>query len=180
MFPDIHEIKQKRIKLGLKQSELAYQAGVSQSLIAKLESGKIEPSYDKVRKIFETLNRLEEKKEQKCSEIMKKHVISVDKNNTVEKAAKLMRSHEISQLPVFDGHHAVGSIGEGTILDSIDSGIEKEKLFKMHVKEIMEDPFPIVNKETSVKSIVPLLKNKPVLISEKGKIIGIITKADLL
>lgn len=179
MFPDINEIKLKRIKLDLKQSELAYESGVSQSLIAKLESGNIEPSYSRVKKIFETLNRLEENKEHKCSEIMKNNLICVSDSDSVEKAAKLMRKHEISQLPVFNKGNAVGSIGEGTILTQLEK-IEKEKLFKMSVKEIMEEPFPVVNKDTSIKTIIPLLRDFPVLVSEKGKVTGIITKADLL
>ena len=52
MFPKLNEISKKRKILGLTQSELAKLAGVSQSLIAKLESGKIEPSYTKVKTIF--------------------------------------------------------------------------------------------------------------------------------
>jgi len=180
MLPDTNEIKLKRIKLGLKQQELAFEAGVSQSLIAKLESGAIEPSYKNVKKIFETLERLEGEKEHKCSEIMKKNVISIKEFDSVDKAAKLMRKHEISQLPVFGKEREVGSINEGTILDFIDKGISKEKLFKMHVKEIMDEPFPVVNKDTGIKIIIPLLKTSPVLISEKGKIVGIVTKADLL
>lgn len=180
MLPDINEIKIRRIKLGLKQQELAFGAGVSQSLIAKLESGVIEPSYLNVKKIIEALDRIEGEKEQKCSEIMKKSLIFLNESDSVDKAAKLMRKHEISQLPVFRKENVVGNIGEGTILSWIDKGIDKEKLFKMHVKEIMEEPFPVVNKNTGIKAVIPLLRNSPVLVSEKGKILGIITKADLL
>lgn len=180
MFPDIKEIKQRRMKLGLKQQELAEKAHVSQSLIAKLESEKIQPSYESVKKIFETLNNLEEKKEQKCHEIMKKNVISIEKNDSVENAARKMRKHEISQLPVLNRGKVIGSIGEGTILALIDKGIEKKRLFSMNVGEVMEEPFPVVSKEISVKSIISLLKNSPVLVSDKGRVAGIITKADLL
>jgi predicted transcriptional regulator len=59
MLPPLEEIAQKRRLLGLKQAELAKLAGVSQSLIAKLESGKIDSSYTKVKTIFEALEKLE-------------------------------------------------------------------------------------------------------------------------
>jgi predicted transcriptional regulator len=42
--------------LGLTQGQLAKIAGVSQSFIAKIESGKIDPSYSKVKTIFDVLD----------------------------------------------------------------------------------------------------------------------------
>ena len=41
MFQEINSIKSIRQRLGIKQNELADLAGVSQSLIAKLEKNKI-------------------------------------------------------------------------------------------------------------------------------------------
>jgi len=38
MLPDLREIKAKRVSEGLTQSQLAQQSGVSQSLIAKVET----------------------------------------------------------------------------------------------------------------------------------------------
>ncbi len=47
MFPTLEDIAKRRHQLGLKQSELAKAAGVSQSLIAKLEAGTIDFSTPK-------------------------------------------------------------------------------------------------------------------------------------
>jgi predicted transcriptional regulator len=55
MLYELEEIKKLRRKLGIGQKELAGLANVSQSLIAKIESKKIEPTYNKVRKIFDIL-----------------------------------------------------------------------------------------------------------------------------
>ena len=46
---ELNEISRLRKQLGLTQAELAKLSGVSQSLIAKLEAGKIEPSYSKAK-----------------------------------------------------------------------------------------------------------------------------------
>ena len=54
---DLSELRILRKKIGLTQSELAKQASVSQSLIAKIESKKIDPSYTNAKKIFETLQK---------------------------------------------------------------------------------------------------------------------------
>jgi len=49
------------------------------------------------------------------------------------------------------------------------------------VNEIMEESPPIVSKQTSVRVISNLLRHFPtVLVSEEGRLVGLITKADLL
>jgi len=63
MLPSLEEISRKRRILGLTQNELAKLAGVSQSLIAKMESRKTNPSYTKVKAILDVLNKLEMKME---------------------------------------------------------------------------------------------------------------------
>ena len=56
---ELSEIKKIRKNLGLTQTDLSKRANVSQSLIAKIEAGKIDPTFTKTKKIFETLNDLE-------------------------------------------------------------------------------------------------------------------------
>jgi len=68
-FRNLTEIKQLRRKYHLNQKELAQRAEVSQSLIAKIEAGKVEPSYSKAKLIFEALDQLREKEEVKAKDI---------------------------------------------------------------------------------------------------------------
>jgi len=70
MIPSLSEIRKRRKALGLTQSGLARRAGVSQSLIAKVESGRLDPAYGKARKIFETLDAEAGGKGRKASDIM--------------------------------------------------------------------------------------------------------------
>jgi predicted transcriptional regulator len=122
MFPTLEDIAKRRRQLGLKQSELAKMAGVSQSLIAKLEAGTIDSSYTKVKTIFDVLERLEFKTKAQADKVLHKNVATVQKNEPISKVVKIMQEYGYSQIPVFDGKHSVGSISEKAILRQIMSG----------------------------------------------------------
>ena len=181
MFPTLEDIAKRRRQLGLKQSELAKMAGVSQSLIAKLEAGTIDSSYTKVKTIFDTLERLEFKTKVQADKVLHKHVVTVQKNEPVSKVVKLMKEHGYSQIPVFEGEHSVGSISEKAILRQILAGKDLEQISKLSTEEIMEEAFPQINEDAPLSLISSLLQTySAVLVSRKGEVIGIITKADLL
>jgi len=172
---EITEIKLIRKKLGITQADLSKQAGVSQSLIAKIESGKIDPTYTKTKKIFQTLSDLEKKEEVKAEEVMKKNIVSISSNEDIKNSINKMKKFEISQMPVIDDHKAVGLISESILLDALMENKGKKIL------DIMEETPPIVSKKASMQIISSLLHHYPmVLVSESGKLIGVITKADLL
>ncbi len=59
MLPSVEEIAKRRRILGLTQKELSQMAMVSQSFVAKLESGSMNPSYANVKKILEALGSME-------------------------------------------------------------------------------------------------------------------------
>lgn len=167
--------------IGLTQAQLAQRAGISQSMIAKIESGTINPSYSVVRRIYQILDSIEDKNQVKAYEIMSP-VIFVKNDGTIRHVFELMKKNSISQLPVFskDGKN-LGSISEQTLLDLLLKGQTLEEIMEKPVEEIMDDVFPVVNKGIPSKVIMSLLQfSAAVLVTEKGKIKGIITKADLL
>ena len=181
MLPSLEEVAKKRRMLDLTQKQLAKLAGVSQSLIAKLESKKIDPSYTKVKAIFGVLERLEIKTEVHAGEVLHNEVVGVQKSDPVSKAVRLMTDHGYSQLPVFDGEHAVGSISEKTMLGQVSAGKDLAQISTLSVGDIMEEAFPQVGEDAPLPLISSLLQVYPaVLISKKGKVVGIVTKADLL
>ena len=181
MLHSLDTIAVRRRAVGLTQSQLAGLSGVSQSYIAKLEAKKIEPSYNKVKAILEALAGLEQRMEKKVGEIMTTEIVSIGRGDTVQDAANLMSNHGFSQLPVLEGEQSVGSVSEKTIIEQIVDGKGRETVTRSPVSEIMEDAFPQVGEDAPVSVLTSLLKAYPaILVSNKGKIIGIITKADLL
>jgi len=181
MLPELDTIASRRRKLGLTQAELAGLSRVSQSYIAKLESRKIEPSYLKVKAIIETLERQEQKSETRVSEIMTPGVISIQVGEQVQRVVELMRKHGYSQLPVLDGEQLVGSISERTIMDNIVNQKGRGLVTLRPVSDIMEEAFPQVGDDAPISLLTNLLKIYPaVIVSKKGRVSGIVTKADLL
>jgi len=177
---ELKDIAKRRKRLGLKQTELAKLAGVSQSLIAKLERGLIDVAYSKAKKIFSVLESVEKKEQLTAAELMTKKIISISKNESIAKATEIMEKFGISQLPVFEGKRCTGSISEEGILKEMQKE-EAKYLKKMPVESIMEEGFPILSLKSGINEINALLqRNQAVLVTEKGNIIGIITKADLL
>lgn len=175
MTYELEEVKKIRKKLGMTQTELANRAGVSQSLIAKIESGRIDPTYTKTKKIFAALSELEKKEEIKAEQLMTSRIVSINPNAPVKEAIDKMKKSQISQLPVIDKNKLVGLVSESTILNAL---LESKA---SQVKDIMQETPPIVSKTTSIQVVSSLLKHFPlVVVSESGKLKGIITKSDLL
>lgn len=164
-----------RRKLGLTQTQLARQAGVSQSLIAKIESGKIQPTFQKVKEISFALSNAGEE-QVKLERIMVKKVISCKYNEAVSDIVKKMKKHGISQLPVFKKDKIIGLVSESTILDHFT-----ENVSKLNASQVMQEAPPIVNYKTQVKVVSQLLKNFPiVLVSKRGEIVGLVSKYDII
>lgn len=170
----ISEIKQKRKTIGITQKDLANESDVSQSMIAKIEAGILDPSYTNAIKIFDALNRLESKDALTAEDIMNKTVRSVTPDRSVPHIISLLKQNGFSQLPVIKDSVVLGIITEQSLLDSFSS---PEKT----AEEIMEDVPPIIPKTMSIDIIISLLHSYPLLlIKEKGKIKGVITKSDVL
>ena len=181
MFPNVEDIAKRRRQLGIKQGELAKAAGVSQSLIAKLESGTIDSSYTTVKTIFDVLDRLELKTKIQTQKVVHTQVISVQKTDSLSKVAKLMKDYGYSQIPVFDGKQPVGSVSEKAILREILAGKDLEQISLMLTEQIMEEAFPQIGEDAPLSLITSLLQSySAVLVTKKGVVEGIITKADLL
>lgn len=181
MFPTLTDIAKRRRQLGLKQSELAKQAGVSQSLIAKLEAGTIDSSYTKVKTIFEVLEKLEFKTKVQAEKLLHTQVVGIQRKEPTSKVVKIMKEHGYSQIPVFEGKQPVGSISEKAILRQILAGKDLGEISKLPAEQIMEEAFPQINEDAPLSLITSLLQSySAVLVTKQGVVIGIITKADLL
>ena len=164
-------IRELREKLGLTQTKLAEKAGITQAHIAKIENNKVDARLSTMNKILSILEA--QKYNLKCKDIMVKKIIYVSPNDNIKKVVRLMKLHDISQLPVLKNDISMGSINETTIIQNWNRP-------NSHVKDIMEKSLPLVDADETIDTIKSMLQTfSSVLISEKGKVVGIVTKSDL-
>ncbi|GBE54440.1 MAG TPA: CBS domain-containing protein [Euryarchaeota archaeon] len=179
-LPTPDELKKHRKMLGLTQAELARKAGVSQPLIARIEAGDIDPRLSTISKIVDVLKRKEVIVNLPVKEIMKSPVLFISPESTLKEASKLMEKYGISQLPVVSEGRQLGSISEELVVNEI-SFTKPEKIAEKKVKDVMKSGFPTVGKDADISMISKLMESSSVvLVMEMGKIIGIITRADLM
>jgi predicted transcriptional regulator len=174
MVLTIDALKQLRLDSGRTQAELAAEIGVSQSYIARLERGSLDPKLSLVRKIVTVLKG---KRGKVCSEIMTPEPILVDARDVVSTAVSLMQKNNYSQLPVLRGTQIVGIITEWDIIQNL-----QHDLREISVQAVMSPSGSLmVDEDTSVDVIIPLFEiYQAVIVHNQGRIQGIITRSDLL
>jgi predicted transcriptional regulator len=176
---ELEDIKKIRKRVGITQAQLSKEAGVSQSLIAKIEGNRIEPNFSSVKRIFEVLSQLSKENQLMASDIMARRIIDCKREDSLAEVIDKMRKYNISQLPVFLGVQVIGMISESAILDRLSSS--KEGIAHLKVGDVIEDCPPIVNERTPAGAISDLLRHFPmVLVSQNGIVVGVITKSDML
>ena len=180
-LPELDELRRMRKVIGLTQDELAQRADLSQSMIAKIETGSLNPTYEVIRKIYHVLKSFEYQDQTRAHEVMSP-VISVEAGDSINQVLNLMKEKGISQVPVLSKNgRNVGSVTEETMLELLLRGESLREIANNPVEDIMEDVFPVVNRKFPLDAIISVLQYSPaVLVKVKGRIRGIITKADLL
>jgi CBS domain-containing protein len=138
-----------------------------------------------------------------AADVMTRQVITIEPNASILHAAQLMLQNRISGLPVVDFHgHLVGIVTEGDFLRRTETGTERqrpswltflmpegrlaEEYVQTHgrkIKEVMTCSPSSVFEETPLEEVVRIMERKnvkrvPVL--RDGKLVGIITRANLL
>jgi len=138
-----------------------------------------------------------------ASDVMVCDVITIRPSATVAEAAKLLSERDISALPVVDDEgYLVGIVSEADLMRREEIGTEKRhpwwleavipamtlagefaKSHGMKVEELMSRHVISANPDTPLEEIATLLERnriKRVPIIELGKIVGIVSRANLV
>ncbi|MEK7834339.1 MAG: pyridoxal-phosphate dependent enzyme [Acidobacteriota bacterium] len=105
-------------------------------------------------------------------------LISVAPDARIGDALDLMNNHGLSQLPVIEEGKSVGSVRENRIMSLL---LDNRDLLEAPVTSVMDVSFPVVSETVEVQRAKQNLKDSPaILVEEYGRIVGIITRHDVL
>jgi len=186
MLPDLKEIRNKRKALNLTQQDLATRTNLSRSTITKIEIGYLDPSYSKVKNIFDTLMRLERQvatpnrfKSITLGDIHTTPIEYVDASQSIYEVYIRMVETAFSQFPVQSNGHIIGSITERAITRAVFES-KGENASEQPISNILEEPFPTLSITTPLILVGPLIIHTQAVLTQKNNdIIGIITNSDI-
>ncbi|MDX2029065.1 MAG: cysteine synthase [Blastocatellia bacterium] len=108
----------------------------------------------------------------------KPRMVSVTAEATVGAALDLMNMHGLSQLPVIEEGRSVGSIRDNRVMALL---LDNRDLLQSPVTTVMDVSFPVVNESVEILRAKQRLKDSPaILVEEYGRIVGIVTRHDVL
>ena len=139
----------------------------------------------------------------RAADLMTRNVVTVDEEAGVQEAAALMLRHRVSALPVLDrSGKLIGIVSEGDLMRRAELGTERERSWwlelitansdlaedyvKAHgrkVGEVMTRKPITASPNTPINEIAVLLEEhaiKRVPILDRGKLVGIVARANLL
>jgi len=179
-LPTIEELREWRERLGITQKRAATAIGIKQPYLARIEKGGCEPGYSLIRKLISFYESVENTPKETLSKYFNDSVVYVDPDDLVSEAVRKMRRNGYSQMPVFSKGKNVGSISEALVCKAeLKSG--KEHVLEMKVREIMGPIFPEMDVNTPVDLASQILTGTDLIIVRKNeKIVGVLTKSDLI
>jgi len=94
-------------------------------------------------------------------------------------AIRLLKTHDISQIPVLEGGRAVGCLNESTLLKMLHDGFDAQG---DTVRHWMGRPLPEVDAAADIEEAYRLLMAGPsgVLVVQQGRPLGLLTRIDLV
>ncbi len=108
----------------------------------------------------------------------KLRLISIASDTLIGEALNLMSSHGLSQLPVIEDGKSVGSVRESRMMSQL---LDNRDLLEAPVSSLMDASFPVIGEIVDVVRAKQYLKDSPaLLVEEYGRIVGIITRHDVL
>ena len=104
-------------------------------------------------------------------------LITVAPTAPLSNAASLMKTHDITQIPVIEGGKVVGSIDDQCILNCMLDNPNSNTL----IGEVMSEAYPVVDITTSIEDVAKMVKegHRAVLVQLEGGY-HIITKQDII
>ncbi len=119
--------------------------------------------------------------ELKVGDAMTRGVICVDVEDTVQKAADVMRKNDISSVIVTEKGDGVGIITERDVISKIVA--ENKSPTKTKVSDVMTCPLITISPQSGIDDAARMMRDNDIhrlVVSDKGKIIGVLSDSDIV
>ncbi len=113
--------------------------------------------------------------------IMNRPVITIDKDQTAQEAAKIMSENNIGCIIVIDEEKAVGIATERDILRKVVA--KNLDASEVRMEDIMSKPLATISADTTIVEAIRMMKKNDVRhlpITQKEELVGLVTQRDLL
>lgn len=173
------EIRKRRVSLGVSLGDLARAVGRSDATISRIERGQIRPSYELVQRILRFLEEQEGAvaPHLTAADVMKRDVVTVPGDAELPRAAQVMERGAFSQLPVIESGRVTGSLSETSLLRALGQPRGR----RARVRDVLEPAYPQVDGRFPADLLAGILTRYPaVLVVQRGDLLGIVTKTDLI
>ena len=112
-------------------------------------------------------------------------LITVDKDQNLSDALKLLRKHNVSRLPVTNNKELVGIISERDIANKLGSSkYESMPASRLHISSVMVKDVFTVPKTMQLEDVAKLMLDNGIgsvpVVDEDEKMVGIVSKADFV
>jgi cystathionine beta-synthase len=106
-------------------------------------------------------------------------LLSVREDDVVKDALDMLRRYEISQLPVMSGDRCVGSINDVAVMQAV---FDQQDVLHEPVSGVMGRAFPALEDDADIDRAYKLLSlaNSAILVLERGKPAGVVTRQDII
>jgi len=121
-------------------------------------------------------------KEVRVGDVMRKGVITLQQDETVFNAAKVLKGNVIGSVIVLRKSEPVGIITERDMVFKVIAEGKDPK--KVKLKDVMSSPLKAVGPEVDIEDAARMLRDEHVkrlpVVSNKGLLIGILSETDLV
>jgi len=122
-----------------------------------------------------------EQEDLKVGDAMTRGVICVDVEDTVQKAAEVMKKNDISSVIVIKKGDGVGIVTERDIISKIVAESKDPKRIK--ISSVMTSPLITIGPEAGIDDAARVMRDKDIrrlVVIKKGKIVGVISEFDIV
>ena len=142
------------------------------------------PSYKVLVRIFKELETESQKNLGKlvlAEKLCKKNLTHARKSDYAEDIIKIMHQKDYSQIPVLEGGGCIGMVTENSLVKFLQER-EHPPLVTTRVKDVMATQPITIDIHTKITNNLLSLfdDSKCLLVSDKAKVVGLITKIDAI